>query len=268
MAPGAGVRTGVQAHAVAHPVSDSTAPNRPIVATDLRTANARDTATASATQDLGSRMWRASSSAPKGSWGAGSRTRWTGTRWHNEPMEPSEVARQATELSQCQGPLAPYDAVLMAGVRSRRFGRAQSLFDWLDTMAWDGDSVPSSFESVSYGLQRLVHAGLIRIERPRGRSAPLCIRPTETGRDLLKRARHGRGARGGVAARIGSEFAASRSLVEDRSLGPLPDLTADEWNHAYRQWNRVFWARARPWLALSRLMHRYMRWRHRDEFPW
>lgn len=51
----AGGGRGVHAQAAAHPASDSRAPNRARVAAALRTAKARDTPTASAAIDLGSR---------------------------------------------------------------------------------------------------------------------------------------------------------------------------------------------------------------------
>jgi DNA-binding MarR family transcriptional regulator len=178
-------------------------------------------------------------------------------------MERSETARVDRHPAGYTGPLAKYDAVLMAGVRPG----AQTLSDWLGTMAWDADSVPTSFEAVSYGLHRLVRAGLIQVERPDGRASSLRIRPTEAGMSLLRRARPARYARGEVAERIEGEFAARSSLVGDRSLGPLPNLSLDEWNHEYRKWDREFARRATPWLALSRLLQRYLRWRHPSDFP-
>ena len=149
-------------------------------------------------------------------------------------MERPNVASVGDEPSRYSGPLATIDAVLMAGVRVRRLRRTQTLFDWLDTMAWDGDSVPPSFEAVSYGLQRLLHAGLIGVGRSGSHPAQLRIWPTEAGQSLLRRARHGGYARGEVAERIAAVFAASVSLTDDRSLGPLKDLSADEWIHEYR----------------------------------
>jgi hypothetical protein len=163
------------------------------------------------------------------------------------------------------GPLASYDGVLMSGVNNRLFGRPQTLFDWLDTMAWDGDSTPGSFDAVSFGLQRLVHAGLVTLRRDR--NSRLVIAPTPLGTELLKRARYGRVYRGQIADRITDEFAKTMSLADDRSLGRYPDLDEREWSREISHWHRVFWQRARPWLALSELLHRYLRWRHPEDFP-
>lgn len=163
------------------------------------------------------------------------------------------------------GPLSRSDAVLMAGVRPKLFGRAQTLFDWLDTMAWDADSTPGSFDTVSYGLQRLVHEGLINVRRDGRRQ--LVIVATATGTALLRRARLARYHRGEVADRISDEFAKSVSLTDDTSLGRYPDLDEREWQREHRHWNAVFWRRAKPWFASSELLYRYLRWRHPEDFP-
>ncbi|MEP7379096.1 MAG: hypothetical protein ABI725_05975 [Chloroflexota bacterium] len=105
------------------------------------------------------------------------------------------------------GPLSSSDGVLMAGVSRRLFGHPQTLFDWLDTMAWDGDSTRNSFDAVSYGLERLVHAGLIRLGHDK--TGRLLIAPTAAGTSLPKRVRHGRVYRGQIADHITEEFAKS-----------------------------------------------------------
>ena len=163
-----------------------------------------------------------------------------------------------------RGPLSPSDAVLMAGVRPKLFGRPQSLFEWLDTMAWDADSRPSSFDMVSFGLQRLEHAGLIKLWRDgKGR---LVIAPSDSGAALLRRARPWRVYRGEVADRIADEFARTVLLSDDTSLGRYPDLDESEWQRENARWERAFQNDARPFLALAALLRRYLRWRHPEDY--
>jgi hypothetical protein len=164
-----------------------------------------------------------------------------------------------------RGPLSSSDADLMAGVRRKLFGRPQTLAEWLDTMAWDADSTPSSFDDVSYGLQRLVHAGLIKVWRDgQGR---LLLAPTAAGAALLSRARPSSYYRGEVADRIADEFARTVLYSGDTTLGRFPDLDESEWERERRRFEHVLGLRMRPILALAGLLRRYLRWRHPEDYP-
>lgn len=155
------------------------------------------------------------------------------------------------------------DANLLAGITAKWHGRPQSLRDFIGAMAWDADTIPS-FDEVSFGLQRLVAAGYVTIERKPGQG--LRLRATTKASQLGKQIGKGRVARGEIASRAEAALGLSRGGPEDRSLGRLPDLDREEWDRDVGLWTRNFWHWAKPWMALSRGLRWILRRLRPDDY--
>lgn len=114
-----------------------------------------------------------------------------------------------------------------------------------------------TFDDVSFGLRRLVEAGLIYVSDTAGGPQ---IQPTTEALALQGRV---------STTRLGEEVAALRQSLgidpvsgndEDRSLGRLPGLTRETWDAAVQEHNETLRRLSEPWIqAAQDLIRRQQR---------
>jgi hypothetical protein len=154
--------------------------------------------------------------------------------------------------------LSASDAWILAALTEEgHFRRAHHLKDLIHDMDWLNRQMPS-FDELSFGLQRLVVAGLARAA---GSENVLKIEPTTRAIELRIRVDHSARTLGGVLLEMERALVAEGLLQngnEDRSHGRLQELSPVTFEQAMSEHSRWVNRWARPWLLAARVLRRIL----------
>ncbi len=145
-------------------------------------------------------------------------------------------------------PLTSSDAWLLAAITEvSPGGQSVSLTQFVDAADWLNRAIPT-FDEVSFGVPRLVAAGLMAVDglalrsTPKARRARGTVHPSTLGGVLYA-----------MEDLVGAAHYGELQPPEDRSLGRWPSLTPDDLDRAVREHSAQVERWSRPVLAAARV---------------
>jgi len=149
------------------------------------------------------------------------------------------------------------DAWLLAALtEGSHDGRSVTLPDFLHDTDWLNRLLPT-FDELSFGLPRLIAAGLLTVDNDATKG--MVLQATPEAIRLGKSARRSGNALGGMTRAVGARVYPDADLPEDRSCGRLPGFEPEDLEAATTAYKEWFDRASKPYVAVGRLLAKLMR---------